>query len=220
MARVRGVYLREPPKGPSAYTSKEAALSANPTMLVADAAFPKDRPESVKNAAFRVNSGGRGEWSNSEYFAVWEYAKDVVLRTKGSSGDDADDSRADGAVEVIGFVQEEEASEDETEEPDEGETEEASEGETEESDEGETEEPDEGKKRRRRRRKKKKVSPNVIGEGNEVVGKLEDLVKEEGVETGGWVLLIGLQPNVPEGWEKTVNAPGSRKRKRRDDAGE
>lgn len=173
MARVRGVYLRTAPKGPSSYTSKEAALVANPTMLVADAAFPKDRQESVKNAAFRVNSGGRGEWSNSEYFAVWEYAKDIVLRVK--PGD------SDAAVEVIGFAQGEEAQ--------------GGDG-------------------------KKATVSTVIGEDGNPAGKLEDILREEGVETGGWVMLIGLQPNVPEGWEKTVNAPGSRKRKRRDSAGE
>lgn len=155
MARIRGVYLRTPPKGPSSYTSKEAALAASPTMTVADAAFPKNRLESVKNAAFRVNSGGRGEWSPSEFFAIWEYAKDVVLRVG------PDDS--DSGVEVIGFARDGE----------------------------------------------------VIGEEGDSVGSLDALLKEDGVETGGWVLLIGAQPNVPEGWDQVVNAPGSRKRKKR-----
>jgi hypothetical protein len=155
VARIRGVYLRKPPKGPSSYTSKEAALAAAPTMLVADAAFPKNRMDSVKNAAFRVNSGGRGEWSPNEFFAVWEYARDVVLRVKADGGE--------GSVEVIGFEQEGE----------------------------------------------------VIGEDGDPVGALDDLLQEEGVERGGWVLLIGVQPNVPEGWEETVNAPGSRKRRKR-----
>ncbi len=157
MARVHGVYLRKPPKGPSAYTSKEAALAASPTMLVADAAFPKNRMDSAKNAAFRVNSGNRGEWSQGEFFAIWEYAQDVVLRVRR-------DQEADSSVEVIGFVKEGE----------------------------------------------------VIGTNEESVGTLEAVLKEEGTETGGWVLLIGVQPHVPEGWEETVNAPGSRKRGRRD----
>lgn len=155
MARVRGVYLRKPPKGPSAYTSKEAALAASPEMLVADAAFPKSKLESVKNAAFRVNSGGRGEWSPREFFAVWDYAPDVVLRVKPDAGE--------GSVEVIGFVE----------------------------------------------------GGEVIGEDGKSVGTLESYQKEEDVETGGWVLLIGVQPNVPDGWAETVNAPGSRKRKKR-----
>lgn len=154
MARVRGVYLRKPPKGPSSFTTKEAALVANPSMLVADAAFPKNRMDSVRNAAFRVNSGGRGEWSSNEFFAVWEYAPDVVLRVKPGGGE--------GSVEVIGFDQD----------------------------------------------------GSVIGENDAVVGKADDILQEEGVERGGWVLLIGMQPNVPEGWEETVTAPGSRKRKR------
>lgn len=153
MARIRGVYLRKPPRGPSAYTSKEAALAASPTMLVADGAFPRNKLESAKNAAFRVNSGGRGEWSSDEFFAIWEYAKDVVLRLRPDDGD--------GAVDVIGFAQDGE----------------------------------------------------VIGESGESIGTLENILKEEGVEAGGWVLLIGAQPNVPEGWESTVEAPGSRKRK-------
>lgn len=155
MARIRGVYLRKPPKGPSSYTTKEAALVANPTMLVADAAFPKNRMDSVKNAAFRVNSGGRGEWSPNEFFAVWDYAPDVVFRTKPGGGE--------SSVEVVGFDQD----------------------------------------------------GTVIGEEGEPVGKLDDILQEEGVERGGWVLLIGVQPNVPDGWEETVNAPGSRKRRKR-----
>lgn len=157
MARVHGVYLRKPPKGPSAYTSKEAALAASPTLLVADAAFPKNRMESVKNAAFRVNSGGRGDWAPGEFFAIWEYAHDVVLRVK------REQPGTEGSVEVIGF-----------------------------SKDGE-----------------------VIGTNEESVGTLEAVLKEEGTETGGWVLLIGVQPNVPEGWEETVGAPGSRKRGRK-----
>lgn len=154
MARIRGVYLRTAPKGPSSYTSKEAALAAAPTMTIADAAFPKNRLESVKNAAYRVNSGGRGEWSPSEFFAIWEYAKDLVLRVQPDDGD--------GGVEAIGFVKDGE----------------------------------------------------VIGDEGESVGSLETLLKEDGVETGGWVLLIGTQPHVPEGWDAVVNAPGSRKRKK------
>jgi hypothetical protein len=154
MARVRGVYLRKPPKGPSAYTSKEAALIANPKMLVADAAFPKDRMESVKNAAFRVNSGGRGEWSSSEFYGIWEYAKDIVLRIKPDDGE--------GSVEVVGF----------------------------------------------------EADGTVIGEEGDPVGSLEDLLREDGIEMGGWVLLIGVHP-APEGWAEVVNAPGSRRRKRR-----
>lgn len=159
MARVRGVYLRKPPKGPSAYSSKEAALAAEPTMVVADAAFPKSRLDSVKNAAFRVNSGGRGEWSSSEFFAIWEYAKDVILRVKPDGGD--------GSVEVVGFERDGE----------------------------------------------------VIGEDDKPVGSVEEILQQEGIERGGWVLLIGAQPNVPEGWEEIVNAPGSRKRKKRQPGG-
>lgn len=155
MARVRGVYLRKPPRGPATYTSKEAALAASPTLVVADAAFPRNRMESVKNAAFRVNSGSRGDWAPASFFAVWDYAHDVVLRV-GSEN-------ADGSVEVIGFAQEGE----------------------------------------------------VIGEHGESIGSLETLLKEEGVETGGWVLLVGMQPHVPDGWEKIVSAPGSRRRKQR-----
>ena len=153
MARVRGVYLRKPPRGPATYTSKEAALAASPTMVVVDAAFPRDRMESVKNAAFRVNSGGRGNWAPTAFFAIWDYAHDVVLRV-GSEG-------TDGSVEVVGFVQDGE----------------------------------------------------VIGEHGDSVGTLESLLKEEGVEAGGWILGIGMQPHVPEGWEKIVSAPGSRRRK-------
>lgn len=156
MARVRGVYLRQPPKGPSAYSSKEAALVANPSMVVVDAAFPKNRIESAKSAAFRVNSGGRGEWSSSEFFAIWEYAKDVVLRVKPGEGD--------GSVEVIGFEE----------------------------------------------------GGRVIGDDGEPVGDLAEIIQDEGVETGGWILLIGVQPHVPEGWVETVSAPGSRKRRRRE----
>lgn len=155
MARVHGVYLRRPPKGPSSYTSKEAALAASPTMLVADAAFPKNKVESVKNAAFRVNSGGRGDWSPGQFFAVWDYAQDVVLRVRRGDG-------GDGPVEVIGFTKDGE----------------------------------------------------VIGGTGEPVGTLESVMKEDGVEVGGWVLLIGVHPNVPEGWEEIVRAPGSRKRKK------
>lgn len=158
MARIRGVYLRTAPKGPQSYTSKEAALAAAPTMLVADAAFPKNRLKSAENAAFRVNSGGRGEWSPSQFFGIWEYAKDVVLRTKAQDGD--------GSVEVVGFAKD----------------------------------------------------GVVIGEDGTPLGQsLDDLLKEEDIETGGWVLLIGAQPNVPDGWDRVVNAPGSRKRKRRGD---
>ncbi|MCP9209614.1 hypothetical protein [Streptomyces cucumeris] len=155
MARVRGVYLRKPPPGPSTYSSKEAALAASPTLTVADAAFPKSKLESVKNAAFRVNSGGRGDWSQGEFFAIWDYAKDLVLRTKGGDGEDS--------VEVVGFVR----------------------------------------------------GAEVIGEDGESIGSLESMLKEQGVETGGWVLLIGVQPHVPEGWHEVVNAPGSRRRKGR-----
>jgi len=155
MARVHGVYLRKPPKGPSSYTSKEAALAASPTLVVPDAAFPKNKVESVRNAAFRVNSGGRGDWSPGQFFAIWDYAQDVVLRVHR-------DEDGDGPVEVIGFAKEGE----------------------------------------------------VIGSTGESVGSLETVLKEEGVETGGWVLLIGIHPNVPEGWEEVVNAPGSRKRKK------
>lgn len=155
MARVHGVYLRKPPKGPSAYNSKEAALAANPTMVVPDAAFPKSKMESVKNAAFRVNSGSRGNWQPGEFFAIWEYAQDVVLRIR-------KDTEGDGGVEVIGFAKDGE----------------------------------------------------VIGATEESVGTVEAVLKEEDVEVGGWILLIGVHPNVPEGWEETVSAPGSRKRKR------
>lgn len=155
MARVHGVYLRKPPKGPSSYTSKEAALAASPTLVVPDAAFPKNKVESVRNAAFRVNSGGRGDWSPGQFFAIWDYAQDVVLRVRR-------DEDGDGPVEVIGFAKEGE----------------------------------------------------VIGSTGESVGSLETVLKEEGVETGGWVLLIGIHPNVPEGWEEVVSAPGSRKRKK------
>lgn len=155
MARVHGVYLRKPPKGPSSYTSKEAALAASPTLVVPDAAFPKNKVESVRNAAFRVNSGGRGDWSPGQFFAIWDYAQDVVLRVRR-------DEDGDGPVEVIGFVKEGE----------------------------------------------------VIGGAGESVGSLETVTKEEDVETGGWVLLIGIHPNVPEGWEEVVSAPGSRKRKK------
>lgn len=174
MARIRGVYLRKPPKGPSSYTSKEAALAASPTMTVADAAFPKTRMDSVKNAAFRVNSGGRGEWSPSEFFAVWEYAKDVVLKVRGDDESGTDDD--EGSVEVIGFIRTEKIL-------------------------------GEGNRRR--------SVQMVIGEDDEPVGKLDDVLQEEGVERGGWVLLIGVHPHVPEGWEETVNAPGSRKRRKR-----
>ena len=97
MARVRGVYLMDAPEGPQSYTSKEAALAASPNQLVADAAFPSNKLASVKNAAFRVNSGGRGEWSNEKFFAIWKYSKDVVLKSK------SDES--DGSVDVIGFVE-------------------------------------------------------------------------------------------------------------------
>lgn len=155
MARVHGVYLRKPPKGPSSYTSKEAALAASPTLVVPDAAFPKNKVESVRNAAFRVNSGGRGDWSPGQFFAIWDYAQDVVLRVRR-------DEEGDGPVEVIGFVKE----------------------------------------------------GDVIGSTGESVGSLETVLKEEDVETGGWVLLIGIHPNVPEGWEEVVSAPGSRKRKK------
>lgn len=155
MARVHGVYLRKPPKGPSSYTSKEAALAASPHLVVPDAAFPKNKVESVRNAAFRVNSGGRGDWSPGQFFAIWDYAQDVVLRVRR-------DEDGDGPVEVIGFVKEGE----------------------------------------------------VIGSTGESVGSLETVLKEEDVETGGWVLLIGIHPNVPEGWEEVVSAPGSRKRKK------
>lgn len=158
MARIRGVYLRTAPKGPQSYTSKEAALAAAPTMLVADAAFPKTRLESAKNAAFRVNSGGRGEWAPSQFFAIYEYAQDVVLHVKSGGGD--------GSVEVIGFARDGE----------------------------------------------------VIGhDGKALETPLENLLKDECIETGGWVLLIGVQPNVPEGWDQVVNAPGSRKRKKSGD---
>lgn len=156
MARVRGVYLRKPPKGPGAYTSKEAALAASPTLLVADAAFPKGRLESVKNAAARVNGGRRDDWSSEAFFAIWEYAKDLVLRVHQNRTD------GDGAVEVIGFVRDGE----------------------------------------------------VIGETGDPVGTVEAVTKEEGVETGGWVLLIGMQPHVPEGWEQVVNGTGGRRRRR------
>lgn len=177
MARIRGVYLRKPPKGPSSYSSKEAALAASPSMLVADAAFPKARMDSVKNAAFRVNSGGRGEWSANEFFAIWEYTKDVILRVKPEDAEDGGgDSENEGSVEVLGFVRSEKI--------------------------------DSGGGRRR-------SVPMVIGEDDEPVGKLDDLLKEGDVERGGWVLLIGVQPNVPEGWEEVVNAPGSGKRRRR-----
>jgi len=155
MARVHGVYLRKPPKGPSSYTSKEAALAASPTLVVPDAAFPKNKVESVRNAAFRVNSGGRGDWSPGQFFAIWDYAQDVVLRVRR-------DEDGDGPVEVIGFAKEGE----------------------------------------------------VIGSTGESIDSLETVLKEEGVETGGWVLLIGIHPNVPEGWEEVVSAPGSRKRKK------
>lgn len=155
MARIRGVYLRKVPKGPSSYSSKEAALAASPTTLVADAAFPKNKLESVKSAAFRVNSGGRGEWSSGEFFAIWEYTKDVILRRLPGDKEDA--------VEVVGFV----------------------------------------------------VDGEVIGDDGESVGTLEAVTKEEGTEVGGWVLLIGSQPHVPEDWASTVNAPGSRKRRRK-----
>lgn len=152
MARIRGVFLREPPKGPG--TSKKAALAANPTKLVADAAFPKDREESVKNAAFRVNSGARGEWPPGQYFAIWEFASDVVLKVGEKNGD--------GSVRVVGFIQ----------------------------------------------------GGKVVGEDGKVVGIPDDILQEEGVERGGWVLLIGKRPHIPEGWEGVVNAPGSRKRKK------
>ncbi len=151
MARIRGVHLRKPPRGPSAYTSKEAALAASPTMLVADAAFPKGRLESVKNAAFRQNSGHRGEWSPEHFFSIWEYDQRLVLRIR------PDDS----SVEVIGFVNDGE----------------------------------------------------VTGDDGNPLGSLDDLLaKDPDIETGGWVLLIGMQPHVPEGWGKVVSAPGSRKK--------
>lgn len=161
MVRVRGVYLRKPPKGPSAYTSKEAALAANPTMLTADAAFPKNRLESVKNAALRVNSGGRDEWSSEEFFAIWEYAKDVVLRIK------RNEEGEDESIEALGFLQD-------------------------------------GK---------------VIGDDGVSIGTLKTVPRGEGesVETGGWVLLIGVQPHVPEGWEEIVNSSRRRKRKQQKD---
>lgn len=154
MARIRGVFLRDVPKGPSSYTSKEAALVANPEMVVADAVFPKDKMESAKNAAFRVNSGGREEYGSDEFFAIWEYAKDVVLRTKPEGGE--------RSVEFLGFERD----------------------------------------------------GQVIGEDGSSIGEAEAVLSRENVERGGWVLLIGLQPHVPEDWTETVNAPGSRKRKR------
>lgn len=182
MARVRGVYLRTPPSGPGAYTSKEAALAANPKMVVADAAFPKNRLESAKNAAFRVNSGGRGDWDREEFFGIWEYAKDIVLRLRrdGEAADDEGDrpdSEVDGSVEVLGFVRSEKVAD--------------------------------GNAKTRQ-----KPVDMVIGENDKPVCTLEEALREEGVETGGWVLLIGCQPNVPPGWEEVVNAPGSRKRRR------
>lgn len=184
MARVHGVYLRKPPKGPSAYTSKEAALAASPTMVVPDAAFPKTKMESVKNAAFRVNSGGRGDWSPGEFFAIWEYAQDVVLRVRQKEKSEAPvaaapkprkgrrkseatveapvESKAESLVEVIGFAKDGE----------------------------------------------------VIGDEEKSLGALDDFLEEGNVETGGWVLLIGVHPYVPEGWEEIVGAPGSRRRRR------
>jgi hypothetical protein len=54
----------------------------------------------------------------------------------------------------------------------------------------------------------------VIGKTEESVGTLESVLKEDGVEVGGWVLLIGVQPHVPEGWEDIVTAPGSRKKRK------
>lgn len=184
MARIRGVHLRKPPKGPSSFTSKEAALAASPTMVVADAAFPKNRMDSVRNAAFRVNSGGRGEWASDRFFAVWEYAQDIILRVK-SEGRNAEagsdtDSDDEGSVEVLGFVR--------------------------------TEKVDTGTGRRR-------SVQMVIGDEDKPVGTLDDIMKEDGVERGGWVLLIGAHPNVPEGWEEIVNAPGSRKYRRRGSTG-
>lgn len=155
MARIRGVFLRDVPKGPSSYTSKEAALIANPEMVVADAVFPKGKMESAKNAAFRVNSGGREEYGSDEFFAIWEYAKDVVLRVNPGSGE--------RSVEFLGFERDGE----------------------------------------------------VIGEDGKSIGKAETVLARENVERGGWVLLIGLQPHVPEGWSETVNGPGSGRRRRR-----
>lgn len=153
MARIRGVYLRKPPPGPSTHTTKEAALAASPMMTVADGGFPKNKLESVKNAASRVNSGERGEWAAGEFFAIWEYARDLVLRLRPAGN-------GDSSVEVLGFL----------------------------------------------------VNGEVMGESGGSIGPLEDVSKGDGtVETGGWLLLIGVQPHVPAGWESVVNSSRNRK---------
>ena len=175
MARVRGVHLRTPPTGPGVYPSKETALEAEPGKVIADAAFPRTRLDSVKAAAFRVNSGARTEWDSSQYFAIWEYTKDVVLRIRDEGGEDGA-SDDEGSVEVIGFVQNERI--DDTE-------------------------------------GRKKSVRVVVGDHGEPKGELDELLQEDGVELGGWMLLIGRQPNVPPGWEDVVSAPGSRRRRRR-----
>lgn len=145
-APIRGVRLRKPSEDPMDLT-KEATLLANPGMVIEDAAFPKDRLDSVKNAAFRVNSGGRTEWDNRYFFAIWDFDEDVIFRVaKPSDGAPADE----GGVQVLGFA-----------------------------------------------------------------GEMKKVPRGKGIERGGWVLLIGRRPNIPQGWENVINAPGSRKRRGR-----
>jgi hypothetical protein len=155
MAQIKGIYLREPPKSPDMYTSKAAALLAEPHKTVADRAFPKDKIESVKNAASRVNSDRRGDWPFNQFFGIWEYADDAVLKIPASGEEDERTS-------FLGFA----------------------------------------------------VNGEVIGEDGSSVGILSELRQEPGVDVGGWVLLIGVHPNVPKGWERIVY--GTRRRRRTD----
>lgn len=49
----------------------------------------------------------------------------------------------------------------------------------------------------------------VIGGNGEFVGFFDVVMKEEGVEVGGWVFLIGVYFNVFDGWEEVVSVLGS-----------
>jgi hypothetical protein len=51
----------------------------------------------------------------------------------------------------------------------------------------------------------------------------EFTIDDEAISDGGsgqWLLLVGLKEHAPVGWQQMINAPGSRKRRRRAPEGE
>lgn len=61
---------------------QKAFLREYPDMRVVDNSYPRETEaqalKSVKAAMYQVNSGGRVEWPNDQFYAIWQWAPEEV----------------------------------------------------------------------------------------------------------------------------------------------